>query len=169
MPAPAGFRARPGHRRRGRGERRRRNRQRRDGRPAAHRRATPTCRRSSRAPLKVGERVIGVIALGSTMPMAYTAARAEAAEHAGAADGDGDRKRAAVRASDRRRRTSASGCWRCNKAAEVARAKLESELDARGADPGRSVSRRCCRRSPATRSPRATGPPGGAAATTTTR
>ena len=95
--------------------------------------------------------------------------RAEAAEHAGAADRDRDRERAAVRADGAGRRASASGCWRCTRQTEVARAKLESELDARRADPGRPVSRRSCRRSPATSWPRATARRGGAAATTTTR
>ena len=52
------------------------------------------------APMKVGERTIGVIALGSTVPMAVHGGGAEAAQHAGAADGDRDRERAAVRAHD---------------------------------------------------------------------
>ena len=53
--------------------------------------------------------------------------------------------------------------------AEVARAKLESELDARRAHPGGPVPGRAAAASPATSSPRATGRRASAAATTTTR
>ena len=78
-------------------------------------------------PLKVGERVIGVIAIGSTMPMAYTAAELKllttlALQGATAIENARLFERT-VQAAHERERLMA-----LHQAAEVARAKLESEL-----------------------------------------
>ncbi len=78
-------------------------------------------------PLKVGERVIGVIAIGSTMPMAYTAAELKllttlALQGATALENARLFERT-VQAAHERERLMA-----LHQAAEVARAKLESEL-----------------------------------------
>ena len=79
------------------------------------------------APLKVGERVTGVIALGSTIPMAYTAAELKllntlALQSATAIENARLFERT-VQAGRERERLMA-----LHKEAEVARAKLESEL-----------------------------------------
>ena len=79
------------------------------------------------APLKVGERVIGVIALGSTMPMAYTAAELKlvntlALQSATAIENAQLFERTILAAQERERLLA------LNQAAELARAKLESEL-----------------------------------------
>ena len=79
------------------------------------------------APLKVGERVIGVIALGSTMPMAYTAAELKllntlALQTATAIENARLFERTMQAAHERERLMA------LHKEAEVARAKLESEL-----------------------------------------
>jgi sigma-B regulation protein RsbU (phosphoserine phosphatase) len=80
------------------------------------------------APLKVGERVIGVIALGSTLPMAYTAAELKllttlALQTATAIENARLFERTLQAASERERLLA------LHKEAEVARAKLENELD----------------------------------------
>lgn len=79
------------------------------------------------APLKVGERVIGVIALGSTMPMAYTAAELKLlntlALQAASAIENARLFERTVQASRERERLIT-----LHKEAEVARAKLDSEL-----------------------------------------
>ena len=79
------------------------------------------------APLKVGERVIGVIALGSTMPMAYTAAELKllntlALQTATAIENARLFERTVQAAQERERLLA------LHQAAELARAKLESEL-----------------------------------------
>ena len=80
------------------------------------------------APLKVGERVIGVIALGSTHADGLHRRRAQAAQHAGAADGTAIENarlfERTVQAARERERLLA-----LHKETEVARAKLESELE----------------------------------------
>ena len=80
------------------------------------------------APLKVGERVIGVIALGSTMPMAYTAAELKllntlALQTATAIENARLFERTMQAGRERERLLA------LHKETEVARAKLESELD----------------------------------------
>jgi serine phosphatase RsbU (regulator of sigma subunit) len=79
------------------------------------------------APLKVGERVIGVIALGSTIPMAYTAAELKLlntlALQAATAIENARLFERTVQAARERERLMA-----LHKEAEVARARLESEL-----------------------------------------
>jgi serine phosphatase RsbU (regulator of sigma subunit) len=79
------------------------------------------------APLKVGERVIGLIALGSTVPMAYTAAELKllntlALQTATAIENARLFERAMQAARERERLMA------LHQATEVARAKLESEL-----------------------------------------
>jgi len=79
------------------------------------------------APLKVGERVIGLIALGSTLPTAYTAAELKllntlALQSATAIENARLFERT-VQAAQERERLMA-----LHQAAEVARAKLESEM-----------------------------------------
>ena len=79
------------------------------------------------APLKVGERVIGVIALGSTMPMSYTAAELKlvntlALQSATAIENARLFERAILAAQERERLQA------LHQATELARAKLESEL-----------------------------------------
>lgn len=79
------------------------------------------------APLKVGERVIGVIALGSTMPMAYTAAELKLlntlALQAASAIENARLFERTIQAARERERLMA-----LHQETEVARAKLESEL-----------------------------------------
>jgi sigma-B regulation protein RsbU (phosphoserine phosphatase) len=80
------------------------------------------------APLKVGERVIGVIALGSTLPMSYTAAELKllntlALQTATAIENARLFERTIQAAAERERLQA------LHREAEVARAKLESELD----------------------------------------
>jgi sigma-B regulation protein RsbU (phosphoserine phosphatase) len=79
------------------------------------------------APLKVGERVIGIIALGSTLPMAYTAAELKllntlALQSATAIENARLFERTVEAAQERERLMA------LHKEAEVARAKLESEM-----------------------------------------
>jgi serine phosphatase RsbU (regulator of sigma subunit) len=79
------------------------------------------------APLKVGERVIGVIALGSTMPMAYTAAELKllntlALQTATAIENARLFERTLQAARERERLMA------LHQEVEVARAKLESEM-----------------------------------------
>lgn len=79
------------------------------------------------APLKVGERVTGVICLGSTIPMAYTAAELKllntlALQTAAAMESARLFERAIQAAQERERLLA------LHQAAELARAKLESEL-----------------------------------------
>ena len=79
------------------------------------------------APLKVGERVIGVIALGSTVPMAYTAAELKllntlALQTATAIENARLFERTMQAARERERLLA------LHQEAEVARAKLESEM-----------------------------------------
>ena len=79
------------------------------------------------APLKVGERVIGVIAFGSTIPMAYTAAELKllntlALQTATAIENARLFERTVQAARERERLMA------LHQEAEVARAKLESEL-----------------------------------------
>ncbi len=79
------------------------------------------------APLKVGEKVLGVLALGSTMPMAYTAAELKllttlALQTATAIENARLFERTVEAARERERLMA------LHQAAEVARAKLESEL-----------------------------------------
>jgi len=79
------------------------------------------------APLKVGERVIGVIALGSTMPMAYTAAELKlvntlALQSATAIENARLFERSMLAAQERERLMA------LHQAAELARTKLEGEL-----------------------------------------
>jgi phosphoserine phosphatase RsbU/P len=80
------------------------------------------------APLKVGERVLGVIALGSTMPMSYTAAELKLlntlALQAATAIENARLFERAIHAAQERERLMA-----LHQEAEVARAKLENELD----------------------------------------
>ena len=79
------------------------------------------------APLKVGERVIGAVALGSTLPMAYTAAELKLlttlALQAATAIENARLFERTIQAALERERLQA-----LHKEAEVARAKLESEL-----------------------------------------
>jgi sigma-B regulation protein RsbU (phosphoserine phosphatase) len=80
------------------------------------------------APLKVGERVIGVIALGSTLPMSYTAAELKllntlALQTATAIENARLFERT-IQAAEERERLLA-----LQQRTELARAKLESELD----------------------------------------
>ena len=80
------------------------------------------------APLKVGERVLGVIALGSTAAIAYTAGELKllntlALQTATAIENARLFERAIDAAHERERLLA------LNKAVEIARAKLESELD----------------------------------------
>ena len=79
------------------------------------------------APLKVGEKVIGALALGSTMPMAYTAAELKLlttlALQAATAIENARLFERTVEAARERERLMA-----LHQATEVARAKLESEL-----------------------------------------
>jgi serine phosphatase RsbU (regulator of sigma subunit) len=79
------------------------------------------------APLKVGERVIGVIALGSTMPMAYTAAELKLlntlALQAASAIENARLFERTIQAARERERLMA-----LHQEAELARARLESEL-----------------------------------------
>ncbi len=80
------------------------------------------------APLKVGERVLGVLALGSTVPMAYTAAELKllntlALQTATAIENARLFERAMQAARERERLLA------LHKETEIARAKLESELD----------------------------------------
>jgi serine phosphatase RsbU (regulator of sigma subunit)/putative methionine-R-sulfoxide reductase with GAF domain len=80
------------------------------------------------APLKVGERVIGVIALGSGVPMAYTAAELKllntlALQTATAIENARLFERTIQAARERERLLA------LHKEAEVARARLENELD----------------------------------------
>jgi serine phosphatase RsbU (regulator of sigma subunit) len=79
------------------------------------------------APLKVGERVIGVIALGSTMPMAYTAAELKLLNtlglQAASAIENARLFERTIHAARERERLMA-----LHQQAELARAKLESEL-----------------------------------------
>ncbi len=80
------------------------------------------------APLKVGERVIGVIALGSTLPMLYTAAELKllntlALQTATAIENARLFERTVEAARERERLMA------LQQRTEVARAKLESELD----------------------------------------
>jgi len=79
------------------------------------------------APLKVGERVLGALALGSTMPMAYTAGELKllntlALQTATAIENARLFERTVEAARERERLMA------LHQAAEVARAKLESEL-----------------------------------------
>lgn len=79
------------------------------------------------APMKVGERVIGVIALGSTLPMAYTAAELKlvntlALQTATAIENARLFERTVQAAREREQLTA------LHQAAELARAKLESEM-----------------------------------------
>jgi serine phosphatase RsbU (regulator of sigma subunit) len=79
------------------------------------------------APLKVGERVIGIIALGSTIPMSYTAAELKllntlALQTATAIENARLFERTLQAARERERLMA------LHQAAEVARAKLESEM-----------------------------------------
>ena len=79
------------------------------------------------APLKVGERVIGVIALGSTMPMSYTAAELKlvntlALQSATAIENARLFERTILAAQERERLLA------LQQATELARAKLEGEL-----------------------------------------
>ena len=80
------------------------------------------------APLKVGERVIGVIALASTQPIAYTAADLKLLNTLGAQTGTAIENarlfERTVEAARERERLMV-----LHEQAEVARAKLESELD----------------------------------------
>ena len=80
------------------------------------------------APLKVGERVLGVIALGSTMPMPYTAAELKLlntlALQAGTAIENARLFERTIHAAHERERLMA-----LHKETEIARAKLENELD----------------------------------------
>lgn len=79
------------------------------------------------APLKVGERVIGVIALGSTIPMAYTAAELKLLTtlglQAASAIENARLFERAIQAARERERLMA-----LHQGAELARAKLEGEL-----------------------------------------
>ena len=79
------------------------------------------------APMKVGERVIGVIALGSTMPMAYTAAELKLlntlALQAASAIENARLFERTIQAARERERLMA-----LHQATEVARARLDSEL-----------------------------------------
>ena len=79
------------------------------------------------APLKVGEKVIGVIALGSTMPMQYTAAELKLVNTLGLQSATAIENarlfERTVQAALERERLLA-----LHQAAELARAKLESEL-----------------------------------------
>jgi serine phosphatase RsbU (regulator of sigma subunit) len=80
------------------------------------------------APLRVGERVIGVIALGSTVPMAYTAAELKllttlALQTATAIENARLFERTLQAARERERLLA------LHKETEVARARLENELD----------------------------------------
>lgn len=79
------------------------------------------------APLKVGERVIGVVALGSTVPMAYTAAELKLLTtlglQAATAIENARLFERTIHAAQERERLLA-----LHKEAEVVRAKLESEL-----------------------------------------
>jgi sigma-B regulation protein RsbU (phosphoserine phosphatase) len=79
------------------------------------------------APLKVGERVIGIIAIGSSIPMAYTAAELKLlttlALQAATAIENARLFERTVQAARERERLMA-----LHKEAEVARAKLESEM-----------------------------------------
>ena len=86
------------------------------------------CRALITAPLKVGERVIGVLALGSTVPMAYTAAELKLLSTLGL--------QAATAIENARlfERTVQAGLERerlmaLQQETEVARAKLQNELD----------------------------------------
>ena len=82
------------------------------------------------APLKVGERVIGVIALGSAAADGLHRRRAEAAEHAGAAERPPrSRTRGCSSAPIQAGARARASCWRCTKEIEVARAKLEREIE----------------------------------------
>jgi serine phosphatase RsbU (regulator of sigma subunit) len=79
------------------------------------------------APLKVGEKVIGVIALGSTMPMQYTAAELKLVNTLGLQSATAIENarlfERTVQAAQERERLQ-----ELHQAAELARAKLESEL-----------------------------------------
>ena len=79
------------------------------------------------APMKVGERVIGVIALGSTMPMSYTAAELKLlntlALQAASAIENARLFERTIQAARERERLMA-----LHQATEVARARLDSEL-----------------------------------------
>ena len=79
------------------------------------------------APLKVGERLIGVVVLGSTVPMAYTAAELKLLTtlslQAATAIENARLFERTIRAAQERERLQA-----LHKEAEVARARLESEL-----------------------------------------
>ena len=90
--------------------------------------ASTTIRGLIVAPLKVGERVIGVICLGSTIAMAYTAAELKllntlALQTATAIENARLFERAIQAARERERLMA------LHQAAEVARAKLQNELD----------------------------------------
>ena len=118
--------------------------------------------------MKVGERVIGLIALGSTVPMAYTAAELKllntlALQTATAIENARLFERTIQAAQEREQLLA------LHQAAELARAKLESEMKLAARIQAGPVSRRSCRGRTATSWRRATGRRGAAAATTTTR
>ena len=119
------------------------------------------------APMKVGERVIGVIALGSTVPMVYTAAELKlvntlALQTATAIENARLFERTIQAAHEREQLLA------LHQAAELARAKLESEMKL--AAPSRRICfRRSCRNLRGTSWPRGIAPRADAAATITTR
>ena len=111
--------------------------------------------------------MIGVIALGSTMPMAYTAAELKllntlALQSATAIENARLFERTIQAAHERERLLA------LHQAAELARAKLESELEL-AARIQADLFPAALPTSPATSWRPGTGPPGAAAATTTTR
>ena len=120
------------------------------------------------APLKVGERVIGVIALGSTLPMAYTAAELKllntlALQTATAIENARLFERTVQAARERERLLA------LHQEAEVARAKLESELKLAARIQADLFPASTAGDRRATSSPPATARRGNAAATTTMR
>ena len=119
------------------------------------------------APLKVGERVIGVMALGSTVPMSYTAAELKLLStlglQAATAIENARLFERTVQAALERERLMA-----LQQQTEVARAKLRERARPRRPHPGQPVPRRTAGASPATTWRPGTGRRAAAAATTTT-
>ena len=120
------------------------------------------------APLRVGERVTGVIALGSTVPMAYTAAELKLlntlALQAATAIENARLFERTVQAARERERLLALQQGDRGRAGQA-----RERADARRPHPGEPVPADAAGAAPATTSPRATARPASAAATTTTR
>ncbi len=125
--APHGVRAGVRHRRVDRGERHRRDRQRRRCRSEAAASTAPASASLVCAPLKVGERVIGAIALGSAAPAAYTAGELKLLNTLALQTATAIENARLFERTVQAALASASGCWRANKEMELA-ARIQADL-----------------------------------------